>query len=294
MAFAACWRLTPCFSRTADRVKRCRPLLGTFVEIESDFGAAIDLAFAAVERVHSLMSAHARDSELSRINRGAHRHPVAVSAWTLEVIERSLDWSRASDGRFDIVRAGRIALVCGSLPRHDDQPLPAEADWTAVQVRDGAVTLAGPACLDLGGIAKGFAVDRAIDALRTAGVAGGMVNAGGDLRCFGDSTWPISVVDPANRHPLASIDLIDAALATSAGLPGHDHSLSFDHLPGRDVRWSSVTVRANSACDADALTKIVWAGGSIAFDLLRQHGAEAFAIRADGRVESIGGEAVAA
>lgn len=275
-------------------MKRCRPLLGTFVEIESDLGPAIDLAFAAVERVQALMSGHNPDSELSQINRCAHRHPVAVSPWTLEVIECSLDWSRASDGRFDIVRAGRMALVCGGLPRHDDQPLPAEADWTAVQVRDGAVTLARPACLDLGGIAKGFAVDRAIAALRTAGAAGGIVNAGGDLRCFGDCAWPISVVDPANRRPLVSIDLVDAALATSAGLWGHDLSLSFNHLPGRDVRWSSVTVRANSACDADALTKIVWAGASEASDLLRQHGAEAFAIRADGRVESIGGEAVAA
>ena len=276
-------------------MKRCRPLLGTFVEIESDDNTSIDLAFAAVERVHRLMSAHDPESELSRVNRGADRRPVAVSEWTAEVIERSLDWSRASEGRFDVVRAGQLALVSGGLPRHDDQPLPdADADWTAVHIANGEIGLARPACLDLGGIAKGFAVDRAIDALRAGGAARGIVNAGGDLRCFGDAPWPVAVVDPVSRCRFASIDLIDAALATSAGLPRDGNSLSFEHLPGRDPRWVSVTVRATSACAADALTKIVWTGGARDSELLRRHGAEAFAIRADGQVEAIVAEACGA
>ena len=238
------------------------------------------------------MSAHDPDSELSRVNHDAHRHPVAVSEWTAEVIECALGWSRASEGRFDIVRAGHFALRRGGLPRHDDQPLPdADADWTTVQIRNREVTLSRPAYLDLGGIAKGFAVDRAIDALRTAGATRGFVNAGGDLRGFGDSSWPVSVVDPLSRRPLLKVELLDMALATSAGIAGDDGSLSFDHLPGRNPRWVSVTVRAPLACDADALTKIAWSGVAGTADLFRDAAAEAFAIRADGQVEVIGVEA---
>lgn len=272
-------------------MKRCRPLLGTFVEIESEDSASIDLAFAAVERVHRLMSAHDPDSDLGRVNRGAHCRPVAVDAWTAAVIERSLGWSRESEGRFDIVRAGRLALQRCDLPRHVDQPLPdAAGDWTAIEIADQEIALACPSCLDLGGIAKGFAVDRAIDALRATGAARGFVNAGGDLRGFGTSPWPVSVVDPASRVAVASIDLLDSALATSAGLPGQ-RALSFEHLPGLNPLWVSVTVRAPTACDADALTKIVCAGDWDTADLLRRHGADAFALRVDNKVETIGVEA---
>lgn len=249
-------------------------MLGTFVEIEAGDLAAIDAAFAAVERVHGLMSAHDPASELSRINRHAHLAPVTVTGWTAAVIERALHWSRASAGRFDAVRAG--------------------ADWTAVRLADGEVSLDRPARLDLGGIAKGFAVDRAIDALKAAGAEHGLVNAGGDLRCFGAKPWSVMVVDPASRRPLVSVELIDASMATSGGLPGKAGALSFDHLPGRDRRWVSVTVRAIDACDADALTKIVWAGAPDISELLSNAGAEAFAIRADGELESIGAEALAA
>lgn len=269
-------------------------MLGTLVEIDADNGSAVDLAFATVERVHRLMSAHEPDSELSRINRDAHRRPVAVSDWTAAVIQSALDWSRASDGRFDVVRAGRLALASGRLPRHAGQPEPDEADWTTVGVAGGAVKLDTPACLDLGGIAKGFAIDRAIETLHAAGASRGLVIAGGDMRGFGDEPWPVSVVDPLSRRPLLMINLLDMALATSAGVVDEDGSLSFDHLPGGDPRWVSVTVRSPSARDADALTKIAWSGAAVTADLLRNTAAQAFAIRADGQLEVIGAEAQAA
>ena len=275
-------------------MRRCRPLLGTFVEIDADDPSAIDLAFSAIERVHALMSAHDPDSELSRINRFAHLAPVMVSAWTEQVIERALHWSRASAGRFDIVRAGCVALDRGALPRHSDQPLPTGAEWTSVGLSMGAVSLEQPACLDLGGIAKGFAVDRAIDALNAAGESRGLVNAGGDVRGFGADAWPVAVVDPTSRRRLASVALIDGALATSAGLPVGDRALAFDHLPDRDPRWSSVTVRAPFACDADALTKIVWSGAPEVGAWLRCANAHAFTISTDGRIEAVGADAFAA
>ena len=89
---------------------RCRPLLGTFVEVTAATAAAIDAAFAAVAHIHALMSAHEPDSDLSRINRFAHLGPVEISDETREVLERALHWWRLSGGSFDIVAAGARAL----------------------------------------------------------------------------------------------------------------------------------------------------------------------------------------
>jgi len=274
--------------------RRCRPLLGTFVEIEADEPAAIDHAFAAIERVHRLMSAHEPDSELGRVNRFGHRRPVAVSGWTYGTLESAISWSRRSGGAFDIVRAGAAALAGGEIPRHDGQPDPAaDADWTIVQLEHGAVSLDRPACLDLGGIAKGYAVDRAVEALVVGGATCGLINAGGDLRVFGPDPWPVTVVEPRERRPLAEIAIDNAALATSAGRPARSGELRFGHLCGGS-KYLSVTVRAPNACDADALTKIIWAGSPKARRLLAETGAKAFVLHADGQVEHFHDELQAA
>jgi thiamine biosynthesis lipoprotein len=268
--------------------KRCRPLLGTYVEIETDHAGAIESAFAAIEKIHRLMSGHDPDSEISRVNRLGHRRPVAVSQWTHAVIERALSWSRRSLGAFDVVRAGSAALASGELPRFGDQPEPANnADWTVVQLSNGAVLIDGPACLDLGGIAKGFAVDRAIEALVTGGATRGLVNAGGDLRAFGPRPSPVTIVEPRQRRPLAEITIDNAAVATSAGRPDQFGELSFGHLFGESNYRVSVTVRAPNACDADALTKIIWAGSPEAHRLLAETGAEALILHGDGHVEHL-------
>jgi thiamine biosynthesis lipoprotein len=275
-------------------LRRCRPLLGTFVEIAADFELAIDSAFAALERVHRLMSAHERDSDVSRIHRLAHLRPVAVDPSTASVLERALFWAKQSNGAFDVVRAGKIAIERGLLPRYADQPVPEAAHWTWLEIQGSVVSLSKPACIDLGGIAKGFAVDRAIDALRAAGAKCGLVNAGGDLRGFGPHDWPVTVPNPATGQPFATVQLRDGALATSAGLPAERAGLSYAHLPDASTAWVSVTVRASTACDADALTKIIWANGVEALDALRIVGADAFAIRADGTAEQIAQTACAA
>src|SRR5690349_5171700 len=97
----------------AERITRCRPLLGTFVEVTCDSARATGAAFDAIAQVHALMSAHDPDSELSRINRFAHRRPIAVHPWTAAVLVRALFWARASKGGFDPVRAGTHALSKG-------------------------------------------------------------------------------------------------------------------------------------------------------------------------------------
>ena len=275
-------------------MKLCRPLLGTFVEINCEDRGAIEAGFVAIDQVHRLMSAHEPGSEVSRVNRFAHREPVEVSPWTAEVMQRAIQWSRRSGGLFDPVRAGASALCNGALPLHSDQTRPEQASWESVSIVDDRVTSDQPCCIDLGGIAKGFAVDRAVEAMREAGATSGLVNAGGDMRGFGAAAWPATVVDPRMRHPLVTIELADMAIATSAGLPGGSGQLSFDHLPSGSRDWISVTVRAPNCCEADALTKIVWADPLRAEPLLREAQADAFVIDRDLRVQPLGQAGMAA
>ena len=270
-------------------IRRCRPWLGTFVEVECEDLTQADAAFAAIALVHQLMSAHDPDSELSRINCGGHRQAITVSAPTADVLRRALRWTELSGGAFDIVRAGRESLARGALPRHPGQQAPnRRADWSTVRLAGNNVSLDQPACLDLGGIAKGYAVDLAIAAMREAGALRGLVNAGGDLRVFGDQPLPITIPDPQSRQPLVTTTLSNAALATSAGLPGALDHLDFSHLPRSALDWISVTVRAQTACDADALAKIVWALGHNAEELIRNHQAEAFVIDSARQIHRVG------
>lgn len=269
-------------------MRRCRPLLGTFVDVTADGAEIIDAAFAEIARVHARLSAHEPDSELSRINLLAHRQPVQVSVETAEVLERALHWSRRTGGLFDVVKAGAESLAAGRIPRHAGQPSPESAHFTALTVDRYFVRLLAPACIDLGGIAKGYAVDHAIVAMRRAGAARGLVNAGGDLFAFGPEPWTVAVADPVMRRPAVELTLSNEALATSALVEGSDA-----HLPSGSA-WISVTVRAPSACDADALTKIAWAAPWNIDGLLDQAGARAFGMRADHRVENIGSRELAA
>lgn len=266
-------------------MRRCRPLLGTFVEVDCDRDDAIDAAFEAVARIHRLMTAHEPDSDLSRINRLAHLEPVEVTAETIHVLQRSLDWWRVSSGLFDVAAAGCCAFERALIPRHPDQPKPEARDSSVLSLSGNFVRLSAPSCLDLGGIAKGYAVDQAVAAMRDAGATRSIVNAGGDLFGFGNEAWIVDVADPRTRRPAVQVRVNNESLATSALVDG-----SAAHLPG-GIRWSSVTVRAANACDADALTKIVWAGGAA---LLAVAGASAFGIGCDGTVEQIGEEALAA
>lgn len=269
-------------------------MLGTFVEITADTAAAIDAGFEAIARVHQLMSAHEPDSDLSRINRFAHRQAVEVSDWTALVLERALHWSRESRGAFDIVRAGKTAIERRLLPRHPDQPRPEASHWTGIEMQGRQVRVLRPACLDLGGIAKGFAVDRAIDALRAAGSRQGLVNAGGDLACFGKNPWRAEIVHPATRQPAIEVHLSDQALATSALLPTDSGGLSGEHLVDCGEHWISVSVQAWRCMDADALTKILLADAPVSAHCLEAARAKVLRMDRDGTVEAVEPEAVAA
>ena len=283
-------------------MRRARPLLGTFVEIAvagappAEMEAAVEAAFTAVATVHRLMSFHDEASDISRLNRSAFDHPVAVHRWTFEVLDTALEFHRRSAGVFDIGVAPALQAL-GLLPLRDGEtPLPSavakDADAIAL-LSDGTVRFRDCAVrIDVGGIAKGYAVDRAVEVLRHCGMGEGVVNAGGDLAVFGPHPHAIHIRDPRRpQRPMCEVGLRDTALASSAG--------RFDPLASSEPVASAVidprtgapvhgvvgaTVRAPTCVVADALTKIVMATGEGAGPLLESYGASALFVTAAGGV----------
>lgn len=264
---------SPCAS-----LRRARPLLGTLVEIAVPPGTApgaLDAAFGAVARVQRLMSAHDPASDLSKLNRGAHFAEMSVDAWTFDVFRLALELHRASDGVFDCAVGGRQVLA-GRLPRMgDDAPA---ADATSAQIALSTphrVQYRKRLQVDFGGIAKGYAVDRAIEALREARVPWGIVNAGGDLRAFGGIPQVVHVRLPGGRLlPVGTVS--DGAVATSTA---EDHPpLGLPVLDGRGGNRMAAriaSVFAPTCALADAMTKVALVLGSSSAPLLARYGAQA-------------------
>jgi thiamine biosynthesis lipoprotein len=282
---------------TSTSLRRAQALLGTFVEIEvtdaSQCGAegAVEAAFSAEADVHRLMSFHDAASELSRLNRDASRGAVSVHPWTYAVLEMAVEMARHSAGAFDIGVAPALQRL-GQLPGLS-QPSPA---MDAIELlADSQVRFRHPALqIDLGGIAKGFAVDRAIEALRSRGVRSALVNAGGDLAAFGPQARRIHIRDP--RSPdrlLCEVEVSNQALASSARR--FDPFQSADttdtaviepktQMPARAAYGASV--RASSCMVADALTKIVMVAGKEAGGPLAHFQASAIFVSTDGDIHT--------
>jgi thiamine biosynthesis lipoprotein len=246
-------------------LRRAKPLLGTFVEVavsapsrEVEWQAAV-AAFDAVADVHRLMSFHESDSDVTRINRFAHARSVEVDPRTYAVLRRSRLLSRESNGVFDCSVGGRL-MALGVLPRSARLRADAAATWRDVLLLPGnRVRFRRALTLDLGGIAKGFAVDQAIEALAQRGATAACVNAGGDLRVFGDRKWPIAVRRPDAPSEFVSLPpLRNRALATTADTFAPNGAI-VDPASGQPFRSArSISVLAPTCMDADAMTKVVW------------------------------------
>ena len=274
--------MTSC-SKTCPELRRARPLLGTLVEITVPAGsrgvAALARAFAAVARVHALMSAHDPASDLGRIGAARARTIVRVDPWTWRVLAAARRFAAESGGAFDPVAAAGEG----------------RADWRDLVPRPDrrSVLCRRRLRIDLGGIAKGFAVDQAVGVLRRAGLPWGLVNAGGDLRAFGPRAWPVHVRHAAapGQFALAG-EITNGAVATSAPYfsQRREHGRTVSALlDPRDRHFvtgaASATVFAPTALAADALTKVVLlVAPAVAERILRCHQARAW-LQTDGNPE---------
>jgi thiamine biosynthesis lipoprotein len=258
-------------------VKRLRMSLGTLVAIEatvdgggSDGGiartaaaeavateesaayriaraeTAVERAFAAIEQVNRLMHPRAEGSDLARINCAPLHTPTQVHASVGQLLNLAKRINTLSEGVFDPctpAQPGRLSDV-------------------EVSADETEVICHAPVALDFGGFAKGYAVDSAIEALMAGGCTAGLVNAGGDLRVFGQRGEPVFVRGPEGE--LTAIELVDAALAVSDATSGKgpvEHQgyyvRSSEPTTTLDAATTYAAVIATTAVIADALTKCV-------------------------------------
>jgi thiamine biosynthesis lipoprotein len=301
--------LTPVCAR-AEWHAREEAIMGTRIAVEvwhDEAAAAIvamDAVIAEMHRIDELMSNYKPESQLSRINRDAAAMPVKVDRELVDLIARALEFSELSGGAFDITYASVGYLYDYREHRHPSEAQIAAAlpaiNWRNVVVDRAASTVRfqKPGVrIDLGGIAKGYAVDSAIQILRTHGITNGTVTAGGDSRILGDRRgrpWVVGIRHPDDpRRVIARIPLEDAAISTSGDYERYFdeggvryHHIIDPHTGKSPVGVRSVTVIGPEAVITEGLTKSVFVmGPERGLTLIEaQEDVDAVIVRSDGHV----------
>ncbi|WP_340266251.1 FAD:protein FMN transferase [Sphingobium mellinum] len=260
-------------------ITRCRPLLGTLVEITVPEGSedAVGPAFAAMAEIHARMSFHDPASDLAALRTAPPGEVVMVDCETVWVLRMAVALHEATEGLFDVA-VGRALVRGGFLPREGIMHLNRFTGTTAdIEIIDDRnVRCHRRTLIDLGGIAKGHAVDRAVETLVAAGASAGLVNAGGDLRTFGERDWQVQLrdADEAIRHV---VTVPDCAIASSANLHNRRQVKGRPHGP--HIGWNGtpvltdqrVTVIAERCIIADAMTKVAMVNADLADEILEAH-----------------------
>ena len=272
-------------SALAEWERQQRDIMGTQISVELwhiDPGVAVDCSarvFAEMDRINALMSSYLEDSELSLINKNAALASVDVGAELRHLIRRSIYFSEISSGAFDITYA---SVGYAYDYRKQQQPSDAEVrqnlkainyrhielDEHGIRFKDKAVRI------DLGGIAKGYAVDRAIDLLQKCGITQAMVSAGGDSRIIGDREgrpWIIGIQHPRKPDGIAlRLPLSDSAISTSGDYQRFfiDNGQRIHHIINPDTGRSSkaswsATVTGPDAMTTDALSTTIFILGAV-------------------------------
>ena len=264
-------------------ITRAKPLLGTVATIQVDgaaedpqIEAAVAAAFAVMARVSAVMSAHDPHSDLGRMGRASCGQRLMLDPHTVVVLRAAQYWRRKSAGAFNPVRAAR-ALVCKGvrpgLPAQD--PLGAGLEAVDI-VSETQVQMLAPVPIDLGGIAKGYAVDRAIEVLAEQGITHAIVNAGGDMRVLGALGFAVDVRHARTHLREHSVNAVrrlrQAALATSVS--DRQQTDFVQTAQTRRAAWRSATVLAPDCMTADVLTKWALQAGLLCPELktvMREH-----------------------
>lgn len=260
-------------------VKRTQMHMGTLVSIttvapsQEIAQASIEAGFREIKRLEQLFSTWIPTSELSQVNAAAGREPVVVGPETLELVSRSLEMARLTEGGFNIavgpaVEAWSVTERERIPTREELQSLRLLVDWTMINIDSQARTIFLPKPgmrIDVGGIGKGYAADRAVDVMRKMGAKGGVVALSGDIKTFGDlpgmQGFPVGIRHPRQEGALiATVDLKNEAISTAGDYERYfeREGVRYHHIldpkslqPARQCQ--SVTVIAAEGTVADGL-----------------------------------------
>jgi FAD:protein FMN transferase len=267
---------------------RTEAIMGTriYVEVWADDAAqgnaAIEAVMEEMRRIDALMSHYKPDSELSLINERAAQEPVRVDPELFDLIKLSTHFSQLTDGAFDVTYASVGYLYNYPLHVHPTEEqikaaLPA-VNWRYLvfDAEHHTIRFARPGMrIDLGGIAKGYAVDRGIAILKAHGIAHAIVTAGGDSRLLGDHRgrpWLVSIAHPDEPHNPAKvvtrIPLVDCAVSTSGDYERYFdeagvryHHIIDPHTGHSATRVRSATIIGPTATQTDGLSKTAFVLG---------------------------------
>ena len=229
--------------------------------------AALDAVMEEMHRIDHAMSPFKPESELSRLNREAAKAPVAVSREMFELVAQSVKFSKLSEGAFDITFASvgfmfdyrnrtkpTAEKIAAALPGIDYRHIRLDRSQRTIEFARSGVRI------DLGGIAKGHAVDNCVALLKARGVKQALVVAGGDSRVLGDRRgrpWMIGVRDPRRKDSMvAMIPLVDAAISTSGDYERYFEAdgVRYHHILDPRTGMSATGVRSVTIVGPDTTT----------------------------------------
>lgn len=272
-------------SAQADWFSREEAIMGTRIAVElwaadkPQADTAIDKVMAEMRRVDELMSTYKPTSQLSQVNAKAATEPVIVDADLFGLLQTALEYSRITNGAFDITYASVGYLydyrkhikpteeqIAAALPAVDYRHVLLDPKHRTVRFSQPGVRI------DLGGIAKGWAVDQGIAILQKAGIEHAMVTAGGDTRIIGDRfghPWVVGIRDPRDRNQvIIRMPLVDSALSTSGDYERYFEAdgVRHHHIISPSTGHSasavrSVTILGSSATRTDGLSKTIFVLG---------------------------------
>jgi thiamine biosynthesis lipoprotein len=265
--------------RVTDGIMGTRVTVELWADSTAHGNELIELVLTEMRRIDASMSTYKPDSEVSGVNRVAAQQAVVVSPELFALLTTAVDYSRVTEGAFDITYASvgylydfrrhqhpNRAQIASALPGVDYRQLQLDAKGRSVHFARNGMRI------DLGGIGKGHAVDRAITLLQANGVAHALVSAGGDSRIIGDrfgQPWVIGIRHPDRKDEvIARIPLEDAALSTSGDYERYfdEQGVRYHHIidpktgdSARKVR--SATIIGSTATRTDGLSKTAFVLG---------------------------------
>jgi len=277
LVFSAVTILGPVRAIAKERFRFADLAMGTFIQLtlkasdENAAEAAADNAFAVIHELEKDLDHHCPTGSVGKINSEAGKNPVRVTPKAFNIIKRALSFSEKSDGVFDI-SIGAISIK-PEYYKYSYKEKKALVNYRLVQLNseDSAVFLPRRGmALDLGGIAKGTIIDNAVEVIKKEGVSAGIVEAGGDLFCFGNENWNIGIEHPRLEGLLGVVSIRNMAVCTSGDYRQYSHSVKQHkrkhHIIDLEKMSSagksiSVTVVAPNAELADALATTLFIMG---------------------------------